>query len=197
MRPLREIPKRLLAYEKFKFGYKATVARVILGLGSNIGNRAELIQFAVNELSSKIQIEKVSSLYETAPMYVQDQPPFLNAALLGETILGPLALLEFAKQVEGEIGRQAREKYGPREVDIDLVYYGSLQLQCEGCNLRPLRVPHPLTAERRFVLEPLAEIAPESIIPGFGIAIDLLETTKVQAQSVFRVTDATLSLHSN
>ncbi len=173
------------------------MAQVILGLGSNIGNRAELIQIAVKKLSSKIQIQKASSLYETAPMYLENQSSFLNAVLLCETSLGPLALLNFVKQVEKEIGRHAREKFGPREVDIDIVAYGRLQLRCEGCNLRSLQIPHPLTAERRFVLEPLAEIVPKFVVPGFGKVNVLLEATKDQAESVVRVNNATLSLHGN
>jgi 2-amino-4-hydroxy-6-hydroxymethyldihydropteridine diphosphokinase len=162
-----------------------------------MGDRVALLQQALDSLSNRVQLLKASSLYETAPMYELDQPPFLNAVLLGDIQMGPRSLLDFCKQVETAIGRQTRQQYGPREVDIDVVAYGSLQLHSRGCNLRSLQVPHPLTSERRFVLEPLAEIAPEFVIPGLGKAIDILQATKDQAESVVKLSNATLSLHSN
>lgn len=164
---------------------------VVIALGSNVGDSLRHIQDAVTELRSVIDVERVSSVYRTAPMYVIDQDPFLNAVLTATTSLGPTSLLRELKRIEVEIGRRARNRYGPREIDLDLIAYGSLSYRFEGGE-KPLSVPHPKTAERRFVLEPLFEIAPSLKLVGVGDIEDLLNQTKGQADDVERLEDAQL-----
>ncbi len=135
---------------------------VYLALGSNLGDRRANLGAAVERLREHVTIEALSSLYETEPAYVTDQPRFLNAALRGRTALNPLALLAFAKRIEHEMGRATGQRYGPRVVDIDLLLYGDQMIHTP-----ELTVPHPRMAERPFVLVPLAEIAPELAPPGW------------------------------
>lgn len=130
----------------------------------------------------------VSGLYETAPMYETDQPPFLNGAVTGETDLSPSDLLGRLKEIERQGGRAIRQRNGPREVDLDIVAYG--RLQQDGAP----QLPHPRAFERRFVLEPLNEIAPHFILPGYGIVRDLLADEHVQTQQVRRISDAPILL---
>ncbi len=146
---------------------------------------------AVAALRRATDVKRVSSVYRTTPMYVEDQPPFLNAALIAETELGPRALLAKLKEIESQVGRQPRERYGPREIDLDLIAYGVLSYTYAGGE-RPLNVPHPKTVERRFVLMPLCEIAPDFKLVGLGIAKDLLLQTKEQVDDVVRLDDAQL-----
>lgn len=119
-------------------------------------------------------------------MYVEDQPAFLNAATLAETTLSPRALLARLKEIETVIGREARMRYGPREVDLDLVAYGSLAYRFEDAKETRLTVPHPKIAERRFVLQPLYDLAPDFLLPGVGVVRDLLSQTEGQRESVTR-----------
>lgn len=171
------------------------MVQVVVGLGSNLGDRAASMQQALDVLAEWVDFEAVSPIFETAPMYVADQPAFLNAAALGWTALGPLALLNRLKETEEKVGRAVREQYGPREIDLDLIAFGHLNLVSNGT--RRLQVPHPRTSERRFVLGPLAEIAPELVLPGLGRTHELLEATNAQAQDVKRISDAVLSLRRN
>src|SRR5262245_29056906 len=137
-------------------------ATVYLALGSNLGDRRANLGAAVGRLREQVAIEALSSLYETEPAYVTDQPRFLNAALRGRTALAPQALLAFVKQIEHDLGRAAGQRYGPRVVDIDLLLYGEQTIDTP-----ELIVPHPRMAERPFVLAPLAEIAPDLAPPGW------------------------------
>jgi 2-amino-4-hydroxy-6-hydroxymethyldihydropteridine diphosphokinase len=121
---------------------------------------------AVERLREHVAIDALSSLYETEPAYVTDQPRFLNAALRGRTALAAPALLAFVKRVEHELGRTIGRRYGPRIVDIDLLLYGEQTIDTP-----TLIVPHPRMAERPFVLAPLAEIAPDLIPPGWTESI--------------------------
>lgn len=171
------------------------MAIVVVGLGSNLGDRASAMQRAIDELSDSIRWDSVSSLYETAPMYVEDQPPFLNATAIGSTDFGPFALLRRLKETESKIGREERVRYGPREIDLDLIAYGSLALRSRG--ERSLELPHPKTPERRFVLAPVYEIAPGLMLPGLGAVAQLFEATNAQAQDVKRINDAVLSVCRN
>jgi 2-amino-4-hydroxy-6-hydroxymethyldihydropteridine diphosphokinase len=129
---------------------------VYLGLGGNLGDRAGQLQRAVAALATRLTITAVSSLYESAPCYVLDQPAFLNMALAGETTLTPQALMALAKDLESRLGRTPTMRNGPRQIDIDLLFYGDAQLQTPD-----LTLPHPRLGERGFVLVPLAEIAPD------------------------------------
>jgi 2-amino-4-hydroxy-6-hydroxymethyldihydropteridine diphosphokinase len=135
---------------------------VYLALGSNLGDRRANLGAAVERLRELVTIEALSSLYETEPAYLTDQPRFLNAALRGRTALAPQALLAFAKQIEHDLGRTTGRRYGPRVVDIDLLLYGE-----QAIDTPELAVPHPRMAERPFVLTPLAEIAPDLVPPGW------------------------------
>lgn len=164
---------------------------IAIALGSNVGDSLRHLQDAMVALHHAIKVDRVSSVYRTAPMYVEDQPPFLNAALLGETELGPRALLRRLKEIEGEIGREARQRYGPREIDLDLIAYGSLSYTFLGGD-KPLVVPHPKTAERRFVLMPLFEIDPDYKLVGVGPVAELLVQTNDQANDVERLDHAQL-----
>jgi 2-amino-4-hydroxy-6-hydroxymethyldihydropteridine diphosphokinase len=136
---------------------------VYLALGSNLGERAANLRAAVARLGKRIMVEQTSSLYETAPAYVIEQPHFLNAALRGRTQLAPAELLSFLKSIERELGRQAGVRFGPRVIDLDILLYGELALDTPA-----LTIPHPRMAERPFVLVPLAEIAPTLTPPGWS-----------------------------
>lgn len=167
--------------------------RAAVAFGANTGEREAQICRAVAMLRESLDVEGVSTLYETAPMYVEDQPAFLNGALLARTELGPLALLRLLKEVEARVGRKPAERYGPREIDLDLVYYGSLRLsssRAEGA----LEVPHPRIPERRFVLQPLFDLDPRMVLPGLGSISALLSATEDQAATVQRYSDAVLPL---
>jgi 2-amino-4-hydroxy-6-hydroxymethyldihydropteridine diphosphokinase len=133
-----------------------------LGLGSNLGDRAGYLRAALNLLvaSSDLEIETVSSLYETAPMEIAEQPAFLNAAAAVRTHLSPRELLRLAKETERAVGRIERIRFGPREVDIDILLYDDLVLADD-----ELTIPHPRLAARAFALVPLAELAPELVLP--------------------------------
>lgn len=164
---------------------------VVVALGSNQGDSLSYLQQATEALRQVIQVEKASSVYQTAPMYVENQPSFLNAVVTASTDLGPRALLKQLKAIEFEIGRQERDRYGPREIDLDLIAYGSLSYSFDGSE-KPLAVPHPKTVERRFVLLPLFEIAPGLKLVGLGEVAKLLDQTKDQADDVLRLDNAQL-----
>jgi len=133
-----------------------------LGLGSNLGNRLVSLRSAVDRIAglNNTRIANVSSVYETEPYGVKDQPDFLNAVIGIETDLSVEELQRHLKSIEQEAGRIRRAKWGPREIDIDILFFGSRRI--EG---GILTVPHPGVAERRFVLEPLAEVSPDFIHP--------------------------------
>jgi 2-amino-4-hydroxy-6-hydroxymethyldihydropteridine diphosphokinase len=115
-------------------------------------------------------------------MYVTDQPPFLNAAMIAEAEMGPREVLALLKSVETRVGRQPGLRYGPRVLDLDLITYGSLIYRFEADGSTPVIVPHPDVAARRFVLEPLAEISPDLHIPGKGRVAELLCTRELRQQ---------------
>ena len=164
-------------------------ARVAIGLSSNLGDKLLFLRRACVSLSGSMKVTAVSSVYETGPMYLTDQPDFINAVLIGTTELGPLALLTRLKETERGLGRQDRGRNGPREIDLDIVAYGSLALRSQA-----VTVPHPRAFERRFVLQPLVEVDPSFRLPGFGLAQDLLSRPDVMKQQVKRISDAHLLL---
>src|SRR5207253_2366745 len=123
-----------------------------LGLGSNMGNRRENLRLALGRLQPLVRVEQVSSLYETAPVGVEEQPPFLNAVARVTTGLRPRALLRLVKSIEDEIGRRPGPVWGPRPIDIDLLLVGD-----EVIETPDLTLPHPRLGERGFVLLPLYE----------------------------------------
>jgi hypothetical protein len=167
---------------------------VVIALGTNVGDRLHNMQRAVDMLKTVVRLKKSSRVYETAPMYLEDQPAFLNAAVLAETDLDPRALLRRLKAIEEEVGRKSRERNGPREIDLDLVLFGALQYRYSEKGLAVLQVPHAKTHERRFVLAPVADLLPGTSIPGFGNIEMLLMATNDQAESVVTLEDAVLSL---
>lgn len=129
---------------------------VYLALGSNLGDRVKHIEFGLSELSAKATLLDTSFLYETRPMYVVDQPLFLNAACKISTLLEPEELLSFLKDIEVKCGRNMNgERNGPRPLDLDILFYDNLKYTSER-----LQIPHPRMAEREFVLRPLCDIAP-------------------------------------
>jgi 2-amino-4-hydroxy-6-hydroxymethyldihydropteridine diphosphokinase len=136
------------------------MVEVYIALGSNIGNREANIKQAFDLAKEKTKIIKASSLYETKPMYIEDQGLFLNCVAKVETDLEPKELLNFLKSIELKLGRKTVKRNGPRIIDLDILFYGNLIL---GEN--DLQVPHPKIGERAFVLVPLAEIAPNLIHP--------------------------------
>ena len=141
-----------------------------LALGSNLGDRREQLRRALAALAERgVSVRRVSSLYETEPMYVADQPAFLNAAILVDTWLTPEELLRAAKDVELALGRQPRQRFGPRELDVDLLLYGD-----ERRATPELTLPHPRMQERPFVQAPLAELRgdPPAVYPGVRVIED-------------------------
>ncbi len=142
------------------------MTRAYVGLGSNLGDREETIRAALAALPGVVA---VSELRETDPVGVVDQPAFLNGAAALETRLSPRELLDTLLAVEQQLGRERRERWGPRTIDLDLLLYGAETVSEPG-----LTVPHPRLHERRFALEPLVELDPELAIPGRGKVKDLL-----------------------
>ncbi len=134
--------------------------QVFLGIGTNLGDRERNLQEARAALSQRLEILKESSIYQTAPWGYLDQPAFLNQVIEAQTDLSSLNLLDFLKQTEKQLGRQANFRFGPRLIDLDILFYGNRIIQTPR-----LQVPHPRLSERAFVLIPLAEIAPEFVHP--------------------------------
>ena len=129
---------------------------VYLSLGTNLGDRLANLQAALDYLQLDLTLKQASSIYETAPWGYFDQPSFLNQVLIMDTTLfPPQELLRYIKQLEKSIGREPTYQYGPRLIDVDILYYDTTVL-----NTGSLVIPHPYLAERAFVLVPLAEIAP-------------------------------------
>jgi len=137
-----------------------TRVKIYLALGSNLGDRMGNLASAVERLSQKITLRKVSAVYDTEPVYYKEQPLYLNAVVSAVTELEPSALLRFVKGIESDLGRQPSFRNAPRLIDIDILFYGDRVVQTA-----ELTIPHPRIAERAFVLVPLAEIAPELVHP--------------------------------
>ena len=146
---------------------------VYLSLGSNLGDREKYLREAISRLGELGVIRQVSAFYETQPVEVQgEQPWFLNCALAMETELTPLVFLSQVLAVEQFMGRIRREPKGPRTIDIDIVFFANDVLDTP-----ELTVPHPAMHQRRFVLEPLAEIAPALVHPVLQRTVrDLLDS---------------------
>lgn len=142
---------------------------IYLALGSNLGKREEFLQRAVDELAKVVVIKQVSPVYETPPWGEEDQPAFLNAALSGETELAPETLFDEIKRIEQKLGRHETYRWGPREIDIDILFYGDQVI-----NSQRLTIPHPRLHERAFVLVPLVDIAADFIHPVLGEPIQEL-----------------------
>ncbi|HEY1471038.1 MAG TPA: 2-amino-4-hydroxy-6-hydroxymethyldihydropteridine diphosphokinase [Candidatus Acidoferrum sp.] len=147
---------------------------VYLALGSNVGDREENLREAERRLRQlAITVKRASSIYETAPVDYLDQPWFLNSALETETDLSPHELLRRTREIESAMGSKKPFAKGPRLIDLDILLYGD-----ETIATPDLQVPHPRMLERRFVLVPLAEIAPNYRHPSWqGTVAELLQKT--------------------
>jgi 2-amino-4-hydroxy-6-hydroxymethyldihydropteridine diphosphokinase len=155
---------------------------VYLSLGSNLGNREVHLQEAQCRLGAVGRVAAVSSFYETEPVELTEQPWFLNCAVALETDLTPSELIVAILGIEEAMGRRRVQKKGPRVIDIDILLFGDSVL-----NSAELTVPHPAMHERRFVLEPLAEIAPNVRHPVFNETIRQLRDALVPGQMVRQI----------
>jgi 2-amino-4-hydroxy-6-hydroxymethyldihydropteridine diphosphokinase len=138
-------------------------ANAYIALGTNIGDRLKNLQTAIGAMPPEVTVKRVSTVYETAPWGVLDQPDFLNQVIEVETELAPAALLHHLKSIEARMGREQTVRYGPRRIDLDILFYDDLVLEQSG-----LRIPHPRLHERSFVLAPLADLAPHLRHPELG-----------------------------
>ncbi len=143
---------------------------IFIGIGSNLGKREKNCQDAICLLEkNSLEITKCSSMIETEPWGITEQPKFINMAIKAKTDLGPGELLKLLKKIESETGRQPGTRWGPRAIDLDILFYDDLVFKTA-----VLEIPHPGIAEREFVLKPLAEIAPDKIHPVFQKSVNLL-----------------------
>jgi len=157
------------------------VAWAAIGLGSNLGDRAAMIRSAVRSLAGHGRLLAVSALYETAPLGGPPQGSFLNAVAVIDTALAPRALMGALLAIEGELGRERTERWGPRTIDLDLLIYDLESIDEPG-----LTVPHPRLLERRFVLYPLLTVWPRPELPdGTSLA---MAAEAVRHQEVTAVT---------
>ena len=155
--------------------------RVYLSVGSNLGDRAAHLKGAIKRMDTLGKIMAVSSFYETEPVELTAQPWFLNCAVELDTEKMPKQLLTSIFDIEEEMGRRRVQKKGPRTVDIDILLFGNSIIKAKG-----LTIPHPAMHDRRFVLEPLAEIAPEIRHPIFKRTIRELRDALPPGQEVKR-----------
>lgn len=158
---------------------------VYLSLGSNLDERAANLRIALEKLADLGTVKAVSAFYETEPVGLAAQPWFLNCAAKLDTEKMPRQLITGILNLEQEMGRQRKLKNGPRIIDIDILLFGTSVIETAG-----LTVPHPRMHERRFVLEPLAEIAPEVRHPVFKRTIRELRDALPPGQTVRRVLEA-------
>lgn len=137
--------------------------KVYLGLGSNVGDRKANLEKALQLLSQKLQIEQISSIYESEPVGYVEQPRFLNVVCRAQIDIGPLQLLSLIKGIEASLGRVPSFPNAPRPIDVDILFYGELVIQTP-----ELTIPHPRIKERAFVLIPLVELDEELVHPVSG-----------------------------
>lgn len=144
--------------------------KVFLAIGSNLGNKKKNCLVAVEKLKETgIIIEKISKIYITEPWGIKEQPVFANMVISGFTEASPFELLKSIKNIEKEMGREKTIRYGPRIIDIDIIFYDNLILETEH-----LTIPHPLAHKRYFVLRPLIDIAPDFIHPVLKVKVKKL-----------------------
>lgn len=162
---------------------------VYLSLGSNLGSREANLKRAIEMLhSEQLRVTRISPVWETAPLEVADQPWFLNVVAAAETSLSPRELLARTQEIEKALGRKPGPPKGPRKIDIDILLYGTLSVEEEG-----LRIPHPEMTRRRFVLEPLLEVAPELRHPVSGVPFREMLAATLEQQA--RKTGAVVGFH--
>lgn len=148
--------------------------KVFISIGSNLGDRKTNCKRALEEMAKFSVVVKVSSLYETEPVGNEYQPDFINLAAEISTDLTPHELLRHLNEIEERLGRVRTEKWGPRKIDLDIIFYGDLIIRDDD-----LIIPHPEAHLRQFVLESIYEIDPDLIYPGLGIPVcDVLRKLK-------------------
>ena len=158
--------------------------RAYIGLGANVGDAAGTLAWSVGAIDDLpgVRVRGVSRLYATAPWGVIDQPEFRNAVVAADVWLSPLDLLSALKSIEREAGRRQRRRWGPRELDLDLLVYGRQRVDVERTasarsvdpakSVKRLQVPHRDLGERLFVLAPLADLAPGLVPPGWSTTVE-------------------------
>ncbi len=150
--------------------------RVFIALGSNLGDRAANLTAAIKAMEPDVHPKKCSPVYETPPWGYSDQPKFYNQVIEAETALSPEMLLEYLKKIEVQVGRRETFRYGPRVIDLDIIFFNG-----EVIDSPPLVIPHPRLAERNFVLMPLADLAPDFRHPILGDSVlDMLDEVETE-----------------
>jgi 2-amino-4-hydroxy-6-hydroxymethyldihydropteridine diphosphokinase len=144
--------------------------KAVVALGANIGSPQEQLDIAISLLKESTDVIAVSTYFKTKPVGGPEQPDYLNAVCILESELPALELLSLLHGIEKSLGRERIEHWGPRTIDLDLIQYGSLLSSAD-----ELSLPHPRAHERRFVLEPWAQIEPDAILLTHGRISDLLE----------------------
>jgi 2-amino-4-hydroxy-6-hydroxymethyldihydropteridine diphosphokinase len=168
--------------QHFSLECLAKMSVAFIAIGSNLGKRVENCIRAVEAIPDFAKITALSSIYETEPVDNEDQPDFINCVVEIETSLSPFDLLTFLQAVETAIGRKRIEKQGPRVIDLDIIFYDYLVIETG-----ELIIPHPRAHFRRFVLEPLCEIAPDFIHPGLKVSVCELLNNLMDMKRVVKV----------
>lgn len=163
--------------------------RAFLGLGSNLGDKQAHLRTGLQKLSAQAgQLKKVSGIYETEPWGVENQDTYYNLVAEIETPLLPLRFLEVIRQIERECGRERKERWGSRTLDIDLLFFEDYHF-----TMPDLTVPHPRLTERNFVLYPLAEVAGDFVHPGNALTVAELKEKSPDTGWINRNTDANIA----
>jgi len=152
-----------------------------IALGSNLGDRMANLEAAIAALAPAVTLTRRSPVYETDPQYIADQPAFLNMVLCGDTNLDPESLLRHLKNIENGLGRTPTVRYGPRLIDLDILFFGERTFDSSD-----LVIPHPRLAERAFVLKPLSDVAPQAVHPVTGETVQQMLERLADAGSVRR-----------
>lgn len=162
---------------------------VYIGIGSNIGNRRRFIETAIKKIDTEsgCEVEKISSLYETKPFGNTEQENFINLVILVKTFFEPVSLFNFLKQIESEMGRRNSTRWGPREIDLDILFYNDLIY-----NDTKLIIPHIGIAERDFVLIPMCEIAPDFIHPAINKKICDICKAELEKNIIYKIPQSIL-----